>query len=99
MKKLYVYPKANKFIKKIREKPLKEMFYKAIDKILENPHIGKLKIGDLNDIRGLDFYHVGINYEIAYKIVEEDDRICIILVGARENFYEDLKRYLKELDL
>ncbi|WP_148411904.1 type II toxin-antitoxin system RelE/ParE family toxin [Murimonas intestini] len=36
------------------------------------------------------------SYEIAYRIYEEDDKVVVvILAGTRENFYEELKRYMK----
>ena len=99
MKDFIIYPKAEKFLKKIKDKQLKEKFYKAIDEICDNPHIGEAKKGDLQGIFCKDVYHAGINYEVAYKIVgEEIEIIYIILAGVRGNFYEELKRYLKELD-
>jgi len=99
MRELRIYPKPEKFLKKLKEKPLKEKFYDAINKICENPYIGEAKTGDLQGIFCKDIYHAGINYELAYAIVEEDgELIVIILAGVRENFYDDLKRYLKELD-
>lgn len=36
------------------------------------------------------------NYEIAYLIYEEDGKlVVVILAGTRENFYQQLKRYIK----
>jgi mRNA-degrading endonuclease RelE of RelBE toxin-antitoxin system len=40
------------------------------------------------------YYHK-TNYEIAYRIYEDEGLIVIILVGTRENFYDELKRYIK----
>jgi mRNA interferase RelE/StbE len=38
------------------------------------------------------------NYELAYTILEENDyTVVVILAGTRENFYEELKRYMKNL--
>ncbi|MDD4402551.1 MAG: type II toxin-antitoxin system RelE/ParE family toxin [Desulfitobacteriaceae bacterium] len=38
----------------------------------------------------------GINYEIAYTISEVDGKkIIALLAGTRENFYEQIKRYIK----
>ena len=38
------------------------------------------------------------NYEISYKIYEfENKKIVIILIGARENFYKELKKYIKDV--
>jgi mRNA interferase RelE/StbE len=42
-------------------------------------------------------YYKGIYYEIAYVIFEENGKLVIvILAGTRENFYEELKQYLKK---
>jgi mRNA interferase RelE/StbE len=39
---------------------------------------------------------MGINYEIAYAIYEENEQLIVVLLaGTRENFYEQLKRYVK----
>jgi len=36
------------------------------------------------------------NYELAYRIYEEDGQmVVVILAGTRENFYDELKRYMK----
>jgi hypothetical protein len=44
---------------------------------------------------GYDMYHQGVNYEIAYRVFQYAQTVVIvILVGTRENFYEELKRLL-----
>jgi mRNA-degrading endonuclease RelE of RelBE toxin-antitoxin system len=92
---LVVMPAARRFIKKIKDRSLKTLFKTAIDDILKNPDIGKKKTGDLKGLHSLDIYYNKTNYELAYRVVEEDDTIVIvILAGTRENFYEELKRYL-----
>jgi mRNA-degrading endonuclease RelE of RelBE toxin-antitoxin system len=100
MRGLIVTPKAKSFLKKLKEKPLKNKFNEMINKILENPNIGELKKGDLQGIYSKDIYHAGINYELAYKVIQRDgETVVVILAGVRGNFYEELKRYIKELDL
>ncbi len=86
-------PKAEKFIKKLKDKNLKEKLKTAIYEIKENPYIGKLKKGDLSTIYGFDVFYNKTNYEISYKIYPTKMVVVIILVGTRENFYEELKRY------
>jgi hypothetical protein len=52
--------------------------------------------GDLAGIYGYDVYYSGTNYEIAYRVYEDGDKIVVvILAGTRENFYDELKRYMK----
>lgn len=89
-----ISPRAEKFIKKIKDKDLKDKYQAAIIEIRKNPTIGELKKGNLAGIRGWDIYHHGVNYELAYVIEEIDGlTVIIILAGTRENFYEDLKKY------
>jgi mRNA interferase RelE/StbE len=60
------------------------------------PYIGSQKVGDLKGIYGYDVKYSGTNYEIAYRIYEEENRsVVIILAGTRENFYDELKRVIK----
>lgn len=40
-------------------------------------------------------YYNKTNYEISYGIYEEPNRkVIIIMVGTRENFYNELKKYI-----
>lgn len=96
MTKLVVLPPAAKFIKKIKDKRLKEEFQIAIDKILMDHTIGEAKAGDLNGVFGYDIYYNKTNYELAY-IIEyvEGKTVIVIMAGTRENFYDQLKRYMK----
>ena len=94
--RLVILPAAERYLKKIREKSLKEAFRKAVDEILADPYIGDAKVGDLSGVYCYDVYYNKTNYELAYAIVtNEDTTVVIILAGTRENFYEELKRYMK----
>lgn len=87
---------AERFLKKIKEKPLKSAYKKAFQDISVNPYIGQPKRGDLSGIYGLDVKYKGINYEIAYTISEVNGKkVVVLLAGTRENFYEELKRSIK----
>ena len=89
-------PVAEKYFKKLKEKPLKKAYHKALKQIAENPYIGEQKKGDLIEVYGYDVKYNGTNYEIAYTIHEINNKIVVvILVGTRENFYDELKRYFK----
>lgn len=95
MTKLIILPPAARFLKKIKEKPLKAKFREMIDEILGDPHIGDPKTGDLSGIFCCEFFYNKTIYELAYSLIEENgDTIVVILAGTRENFYEQLKRYL-----
>lgn len=96
MAKLIILPPAARYLKKLKEKSLKDKFQAAIDQILKAPYWGEPKTGDLSGIYCCDIFHNKTNYELAYTIVEENDEIIVIIMaGTRENFYEELKRYMK----
>jgi mRNA-degrading endonuclease RelE of RelBE toxin-antitoxin system len=89
-------PPAAKFIKKLKDKNLKDLYKKAIDKICEDYTVGEEKTGDLTGIYGYDIYYNKTNYELAYTIEHVgEDVVVVIMAGTRENFYDQLKRYLK----
>ena len=89
-------PPARKFIKKIKDKRLKKKLEEAVLEIQKNPTCGTAKKGDLQGIYGFDVYYNKTNYEISYTIeVIDEEIIVVIMVGTRENFYEEIKRYLK----
>lgn len=86
---------AEKYFKKLKEKGLKNAYREALDKIAADPYAGELKIGDLAGTYCMDVYYSKTNYEIAYRIYEENEQlVVIILAGTRENFYHELKRYM-----
>lgn len=96
MLRLVILPPAACYLKKLKEKSLKDKFQDAINQILRDPYFGEPKTGDLSGVYCCDIFHNKTNYELAYTIVEEDDEIIVvILAGTRENFYEELKRYMK----
>jgi mRNA interferase RelE/StbE len=83
-------------LKKLKDKQLLAVFKEAIDKLKLDPYIGVQKTGDLRGIYGYDVKYAGINYELAYRIYEENGQlVVIVLAGTRENFYEELKRSIK----
>lgn len=97
MYELQYMKSTEKYFKKIREKGLKTAFRTALQSISEDPYSGKSKTGDLAGIYGYDVYYNKTNYEIAYYIHEEDGKtVVVIMAGTRENFYDELKRYLKK---
>lgn len=91
-------PPAAKFIKKLKDKKLKLLYQEAIEKIRTDYTVGEPKTGDLSGIYGLDIYYNKTNYELAYTVeYQEDEVIVIIMAGTRENFYDQLKQYMKKV--
>ena len=89
-------PPAAKFLKKLKDKKLKALYQEAIDKICEDHLAGELKTGDLAGVYGYDIYYNKTNYELAYTVEYVEDKvIVVIMAGTRENFYDQLKQYMK----
>jgi len=88
-----------RYIKKIVEKPLKNLFQQAVVHILENPYSGQAKIGDLQGFWGYDIKYKGTSYEIAYVIIEDDEgepqSVVFYMAGTRENFWVEIKKYIR----
>lgn len=64
------------------------------EKIYTDPDIGEAKKGDLAEFKVHKFNFQKQEYLIAYKL--EDNTIVFYTMGTHENFYRELKRYIKE---
>lgn len=97
MAEIRVLPPAAKYIKKIKDKNLKNLFRQTMEKLQSNPYLGTPKTGDLAGIYSCDIYYNKTNYELAYSIHRNEigEIVVVIMAGTRENFYEQLKRYTK----
>ena len=93
------------FVKKAH-KPLLLAIEDEVDVVCENPAIGEAKKGDLAGILVHKFKFNRQEYLIAYRPPPENQFgdaalvqflvIDFYKVGTHENFYDELKRYLKE---
>lgn len=100
MYRIIVLPPAAKFLKKLKDKKLKEKYQEAIDQIIIDPYIGELKSGDLAGVYCYDINYNRTNYELAYSLINKDNNIIIVIhAGTRERFYEELKRYMKNTNI
>ena len=89
-------PPAAKFIKKIKDKKLKTLYQEAVDKICEKHLVGEAKTGDLSGVYGYDIYYNKTNYELAYTVEYTEEKIIVVIMaGTRENFYDELRHYMK----
>ena len=64
-----------------------------IRKILETPSIGNEKTGDLKNIFVHKFKIKEKQYLLSYRT--KQDTLELITIGSHENYYRDLKTYLK----
>ena len=86
--------KFKSFVKKLPVQ-FQQIVLDAVENISADPEAGELKIGDLQDFR---VYKLKINRQltlIAYKI--QNDSVILYLAGSHQNFYKNLKKYLKEI--
>lgn len=82
---VYYKPSALRIIKKFSNEE-KAVFNKIINELKESPDAGGFLKGSLNGLRKWKFRVRGIPYRVVYTF--EDDRIDIIAVGKRKDFYE-----------
>ena len=89
-------PPAARYLKKLKDNKLKRLYQEAIDRIREDHSIGEAKQGDLSGIYCYNIFYNKTNYELAYRVECVNDKIIVVIMaGTRENFYEELKRYMK----
>ena len=86
---------SSSFAKKVKklEKKEKEVLDKEIRSIIQNPSIGVEKKGDLRGIFVHKFKIKQNLYLLSYRVFDEN--LELIMIGPHENYYRDLKSYLK----
>jgi len=79
-------------VKKL-SKQEKEVLDGEIKKIAYNPLIGEEKKGDLKAVYVHKFKIKALQYLLSYRKIKSD--IELIMIGPHENYYKELKSYLK----
>lgn len=97
-------PPFSRFVKKAH-KPLQLAIEDAVDEVCSNPEIGEAKVGDLAGIWVYKFKFNRQEYLMAYRPATPEARrqgvdvelliIDFYQLESHENFYGELKRYLK----
>lgn len=98
-------PPFRQFVKK-QHAPLQLAIEDAVDEICADLNLGEAKTGDLQGIRVHKFTHKKQEYLIAYRPPADEGTsvggieielliIDFYQVGVHENFYANLKSYLK----
>lgn len=68
----------------------------ALSALKENPHKGFSLSGErYSGLQYIRIKHKTIEYRVVYDINDERKEVLIIFLGTRENFYKELRRYLK----
>lgn len=93
------------FVKKAH-KPLRLAIEDEVEDICQDPFIGEPKVGDLAGIRVHKFKFNRQEYLVAYRPPPEEHLrdtshieflvIDFYKIGTHENFYDELKRYVRE---
>lgn len=87
-----------RFQKKIKDTRLKSAFIQTCETLADTPLIGTPKKGDLTGIRTCSIILDSVQYRIAYMILDDDKIVILVFAGTREDFYQELKRYMKTVD-
>ena len=87
-------PRFKNYVKKL-PRPFQQVILDAVEDIVVNIEVGELKKGDLEGFRVHKFTMGRQLTLIAYKV--ENDSLVLYQVGPHENFYKNLKKYLKEI--
>ena len=88
------YPKYNRVKKKLPSL-LRHKLNEIENIITSNPSLGTEKQLDLKGIRIYKFKLLGQLVLLAYQVDENNKEVIFVAVGGHENFYRDLKNYLK----
>lgn len=91
--RIFQSPSFLRFAKKL-DKKFKAELDKQIKTIISDPLVGEQKKGDLREIRVHKFKHANCLYLIAD--LAKDDEIDLVMMSTHENFYRDLKNYIKK---
>lgn len=83
------------FEKKVKKmsKPEKDSLDREIKRLMEDPGIGEEKKGDLRGVFIHKFTLKTTQYLLAYR--KFGDNLELVMIGPHENYYRDLKQYLK----
>ena len=87
-------PPFRKFVKK-QTRPFQLVIEDEVEKVIINPEIGESKKGDLKGFRVHKFSFKKNQFLIVYRLEGSD--IVFFMIGPHENFYRELKRYLREV--
>ena len=83
------------FERKVKKfgKQEKKVLDKQVLMIVEDTSVGVEKKGDLRGVYIHKFKIKAIQYLVSYRFVGDD--LGLIMIGQHENYYRDLKNYLK----
>jgi len=92
---VFFKPSFKRFVKK-QTRPFQLVIDDEVEKITKNPAIGTPKKGNLSEFQVYKFTFSNQNILIAYRVTKTD--ILFYSIGRHENFYRELKKYLREVE-
>jgi len=91
--KVFQMARFKKYVKKL-PRHFQQVILDAVEDVVANTEVGEPKKGDLEGIQVYKFTMSRQLILMAYKV--ENDCLVLYQAGPHENFYRDLKKYLKE---
>ena len=92
IKEIIQAPVFQKQKKKLHKKQIIDLD-EAVKAIVNDPAIDDMKAGDLQGIRVYKFKSKKQQILLAYELI--DSTLYLYAFGSHENFYRDLKKYIK----
>ncbi|MBT9173051.1 MAG: hypothetical protein DDT21_01441 [Syntrophomonadaceae bacterium] len=91
MYEVFLLPRAEKQLSKIRERDLLVALRRCLREVSVQP-FRKSKVGSLTKVYGHGFNYGGTAYRVAYLIDTKKKVIHVIGLGSHEGFREEIKR-------
>lgn len=93
---VFITSSARKASKRLPKKILRELMEYCANEIEIHPFDHPKLHPPLSECRSFHCKINNVQYRIAYRIAEEKNRIDIVLIGPRENFYDRLRQALQK---
>jgi mRNA interferase RelE/StbE len=93
MHKVVLVRSATRAIKKL-DNHIQTKIVESIEDIARNPYNGELLHGTLSAVYSWHLRIKGVEYRIAYQIIDAEVIVLILKIGNRENFYKELLNQL-----
>lgn len=78
--------------------PIRQKIRETLVDLQRDPYSKSLILSaDLFRLRYRKLTHQGVPYRVVFKISDKEQEIGVIFLGTRQNFYRDLKRYLRQI--
>jgi len=91
---IFMAPSAHRRFKKFNPR-LRDKIKEEARKLATESYVCEELKGPLEGIRSWHFDFYKTQYRIAFRVIEQERQIEIVLVNSRENFYQVLKGIVK----